>query len=70
MQDFLPEGYRFQSSSFTYEALKEAMHSRQILEAVVCLCDEAHDLYVDLGCCRGRIPVRRKPHRTRPKTPE
>ncbi len=56
MDEYLPEGYQFQSSPFTYEALKDAMHSRQILEAVVCLCDESHDLYVDLGCCRGKIP--------------
>lgn len=56
MQEYLPEGYRFQPSHFTYEQLKDAMRSRQILQATVCLCDENHNLYADLGCCRGRIP--------------
>ena len=43
-------------SSYTYDALKQALHTQQILQAPVFLCDEAHDLFVDLGCCSGRIP--------------
>ena len=56
MNPYLPEGYDYEPSPFTYDALKEALQSSAILQAPVCLCDEAHDLYVELGCCRGRIP--------------
>lgn len=56
MNRYLPEGYDFTPSPFTYDALNQALHKEQILQAPVLLCDEAHDLYVELGCCRGRIP--------------
>ena len=37
-------------------ALKEAMEQKKILEARVKLCDSAHNLIVDLDCCKGIIP--------------
>ena len=55
---FYPEGInnhlarRFDS----YGDIKAAMQRRELLEATVIRCDEAHNLYVDLGCCTGIIP--------------
>ena len=37
-------------------ALRDAFHSRVILEARVMRCDAEHNLHVDLGCMRGIIP--------------
>lgn len=37
-------------------ALRDAFHSRVILEARVMRCDAEHNLHVDLGCMMGIIP--------------
>lgn len=37
-------------------ALQEAMQNKTILEARAVICDNKHDLIVELGCCRGIIP--------------
>ena len=37
-------------------ALGQAMEQGKILEARVTCCDSAHNLIVDLGCCKGVIP--------------
>ena len=55
-EDYLPEGVDFHPQPFSLEALREAMLTGRILQATAVLCDEKHDLYVDLGCCTGRIP--------------
>lgn len=56
MNIYLPEGVDFHPQPFSLEALREAMLTGRILQATAILCDEKHDLYVDLGCCTGRIP--------------
>ncbi len=58
---FFPEGFLFQTAKNqkalqTLEGLQEALAQNQILEARVILCDNAHNLWVDLPCCKGLIP--------------
>ncbi len=58
---FFPEGFLFQTtknqkSLQTLEGLQEAMEQKQILEARVILCDNQHNLWVDLPCAKGFIP--------------
>lgn len=43
-------------SAFSAAALHEAMMRGTILEARALLCDNEHNLHVDLGCMRGIIP--------------
>ncbi len=38
------------------QGLKMAMRQGRILQARCVMCDAAHNLYVDLGICRGMIP--------------
>ncbi len=38
------------------EELRDAMTRGEVLEARVVLCDNGHNLHVDLGCMRGVIP--------------
>lgn len=59
--DYLPEGILFEQMENrvclgSVSALYEAMAAGRILEARAILCDENHDLTVDLGAVRGIIP--------------
>lgn len=59
--EFLPEGQLHktienQLALASPEAISNAMAKGQILEATVLLCDAEHNLIVDLGCMRGKIP--------------
>ena len=56
MNCYLPEGMGLQRGGYTPELLRKAKAEGTILQANVLLCDSAHDLLVDLGCCTGRIP--------------
>lgn len=61
MSNFFPEGILIntaenQAAVSSAAALTEAMHEGRILEAMVTLCDSAHDLTVDLGQVKGVIP--------------
>ena len=56
MNCYLPETMQTRSAAYTTEDLWRAIHQRTILHAAAVLCDEAHDLHVDLGCCSGVIP--------------
>lgn len=40
----------------SFSALSQAMEQGKILEARAIVCDWAHNLIVDLGCCKGIIP--------------
>lgn len=61
MPDYRPEGRIIYNkmtgeSSFSVAALHEAMARGTILEARALLCDNEHNLHVNLGCMRGIIP--------------
>ena len=61
MNEFKPEGriiYKKTAGDTVYSeaALHEAMERGTILEARVLLCDNEHNLHVNLGCMRGIIP--------------
>lgn len=61
MKSFVPEGLRIQTKEnrealVSPASLKEAAAARTVLEARALLCDKEHNLFVDLGCMRGRIP--------------
>ncbi|MBR5496532.1 MAG: 30S ribosomal protein S1 [Clostridia bacterium] len=58
MNNYRPEGRILSgsSSSFSVAALTEAMNRGSILEARALLCDNEHNLHVDLGSMRGIIP--------------
>ena len=61
MRNYLPEGKLFNSAdnqSFigNEKAMCEAMEKGIILEARASMCDNAHDLYVELPCGKGVIP--------------
>ncbi len=58
---FLPEGWLLdsienQKALSSPSHLREAAAEQRILEAPVILCDTEHNLIVDLGCMRGKIP--------------
>ncbi len=55
MNEFKPEG-TMQNIIYTKAVLDRAMISGKILEAKVKLCDENHNLILDLGCMKGFIP--------------
>ena len=60
MRNYYPEGELFltpdnQNSIKTIFALQEAMLQEKILEARVSLCDNDHNLHVDLPCAKGII---------------
>lgn len=40
----------------TVEDVKRAMHSGEVLEGRVVMCDKGHNLHIDLGAMRGIIP--------------
>lgn len=61
MKKYCPEGELFaspdnQNSIKSIFALQEAMLQEKILEARVLICDNNHDLIVDLPCAKGVIP--------------
>lgn len=61
MKKYCPEGALFgspdnQSCIRSVFALQEAMLQEKILEARVLICDNNHDLIVDLPCAKGIIP--------------
>ncbi len=61
MKEFYPEGMR-EDLSFNKQkiasltALREAIQSREILEAKAFMCDSDHNLIVNLGSIKGIIP--------------
>ena len=61
MNVYKPEGMRIDSAENkrlmrSIPALREAMYEEHILEARAIVCDNEHNLIVDLGCCKGIIP--------------
>ena len=60
MNGFYPEGYlgsiTERGKVFTPTQLADAQARQTVLEAVVTMCDAAHNLIVDLGCVKGIIP--------------
>ena len=61
MRNYYPEGEIFltpdnQNSIKTIFMLQEAMLQEKILEARVSLCDNDHNLHIDLPCAKGIIP--------------
>ena len=61
MTKFCPEGKLINTRENitalkSHEGLREAYKNATILEARVVLCDNAHNLHVDLGCMKGIIP--------------
>ena len=56
MNYYLPEGMGLRRGGFTPDLLRKAKAEGTILQAPVLLCDEKHDLLVDLGCCTGHLP--------------
>lgn len=59
MNGFYPEGWYGsapKTKELTESFLADAIAEGKVLEAVVLMCDAAHNLVVDLGCMRGIIP--------------
>ena len=61
MSNYLPEGLLLgtadnDSCLRSAEALSECIQSQKILEARCCVCDNRHNLIIDLPCMRGIIP--------------
>jgi len=61
LKEFYPEGWLFSTTEnkknlSTPSALSTAALNETIIEATVTMCDEEHNLIVDLGCIRGIIP--------------
>ena len=59
--NYRPEGCYFRTAAnqryiSSMETLSEAMDKGVILEARVEMCDNAHNLIIDLPCCKGVIP--------------
>ena len=59
--NYRPEGCYFRTAAnqryiSSIETLTEAMEKGIILEARVELCDNAHNLIIDIPCCKGVIP--------------
>ncbi len=58
--NFTPEGWLFETTGnkravFSPTTLAEAQKNGDILEAQVLMCDEEHNLILDLGCMKGII---------------
>ena len=58
---FFPEGFLYQTAKNqkalqTLAGLQEALQERRVLEARAILCDNQHNLWVDLPCAKGLIP--------------
>ncbi len=59
MKEFYPEGYKnrpYKKRVYTPAFLNDSIEKEEILEAVALLCDEEHNIIVDLGCMKGIIP--------------
>ena len=61
MNVYRPEGMLIDTpenkqNTRSISALELAMEQEKILEARALVCDSAHNLIVDLGCCKGIIP--------------
>ena len=61
MNMFFPEGFLYQTAKNqkalqTLAGLQEALQERRVLEARAILCDNQHNLWVDLPCAKGLIP--------------
>ena len=61
MTQFHPEGILIDTQENkdylrNSDTLLDAMHNKKILEARVTVCDNEHNLWVDLGCMKGMIP--------------
>lgn len=61
MNRYLPEGRLCESAEnrealSSMDAIEKAMYEEKILEAKAVLCDNSHNLIVDLGCMKGVIP--------------
>ena len=61
MKQYFPEGIIFETRENkgyleTKKCLKMAFNEEKILEARATLCDNSHNLYVDLGCMKGFMP--------------
>ena len=60
MKGFYPEGYKnkplLKKTAYTPSYLAESKIREEILEAVALLCDEEHNIIVDLGGMKGVIP--------------
>lgn len=59
MNGFYPEGWQreaHKTGGFNLSELSDAKQNNKVLEAIVTLCNAAHDLVVDLGCMKGVIP--------------
>lgn len=61
MSDYLPEGQLISKAENkncmrSVYALQECMASQKIIEAPCLVCDNSHNLIVDLGCIKGVIP--------------
>lgn len=57
-EGYLPEGYRSQMTGGfrNLAAAEDAMREHRVLEARAIVCDQSHNLIVDLGCIKGIIP--------------
>lgn len=56
MKTYYPEGFVSHGSCYTETKITEAYFSGEILEAGALMCDNEHNLIVDLGCMKGVIP--------------
>lgn len=54
-EGIIPDVYE-NNGTRTMHHLREAMEQEKILESRARICDSAHNLTVDLGCCKGIIP--------------
>lgn len=55
--EYLPEGWNSnRANGYTPEQLEIARREGKILEGNAILCDQGHNLLVELGCARGLIP--------------
>ncbi|MEE0947040.1 MAG: S1 RNA-binding domain-containing protein [Acutalibacteraceae bacterium] len=55
MKEFYPEGTRANKGVYTQSFLEQAVISGEILEGMVLICDEEHNLTVELGSMKGVI---------------
>lgn len=56
MNNYLPEGMAPGRGIFSPEALRKAKLEGTVLQATAVRCTKEQELWVDLGCCMGRIP--------------
>ncbi len=56
MTVFFPEGWKTEKDFYSENNLAEAKFTGRILQSNAIMCDNRHNLIVDLGCRRGVIP--------------